>query len=248
MPAIGQANLNFHRVYRAMVTASQMMADRGYLVAADMIPDTFDDFMQRYVVVDDQGNSTVLRGEMTLPCERHRDKDGSTIPPGAAAALEATAGAEEEPQLGFRVERAIVLFDDIDSLNSSLLHQIVEKATSSGWDCKSIICVFTVKPNLLIQRLAAALNRERGIKIEIFEEDDLAVNITQHELVPKHTPLSEKELREVLQAHAIQKIQLPRLLTSDPVARYFGLERGQVVKIERKSASAGVYVTYRQVV
>ncbi|GJN07032.1 hypothetical protein PR202_ga24821 [Eleusine coracana subsp. coracana] len=82
-------------------------------------------------------------------------------------------------------------------------------------------------------------------KVDTFQITELLVNITKHVLKPKHEVLTEEEKSKLLKEYNVKDSQLPRMLESDAVARYYGLGKGTVVKVIYDSELTGNHVTYR---
>ncbi|PRQ49722.1 putative DNA-directed RNA polymerase [Rosa chinensis] len=82
-------------------------------------------------------------------------------------------------------------------------------------------------------------------KVEMFQITDLLVNITKHVLKPKHQVLTERAKQNLLRKYNIEEKQLPRMSQKDAIAKYYGLERGQVVKVIYSRDITKAHVTYR---
>ena len=87
---------------------------------------------------------------------------------------------------------------------------------------------------------------KKNKNVEIFDIQRLLFNVTKHIFVPKHEKLSIlniKTLQQVLKIDSIYK--LPAIMKHDPVAKYYNLKQGDVVKITRYSKSSGKHISYR---
>ena len=80
---------------------------------------------------------------------------------------------------------------------------------------------------------------------EIFSMKNLMFNITHHEIVPRHILLNQEEIEVQLKLFKTTRAQLPKLLTTDPVAKYYGMKAGDVCKIIRQSPMTGESYYYR---
>lgn len=83
------------------------------------------------------------------------------------------------------------------------------------------------------------------IRVEIFKQTELYFNITKHELVPKHTLLTPDEKNTLVKTLRIIPTQLPHIKRTDAMAKYMGLAKGDVVKIDRKSEISERSIYYR---
>lgn len=70
-------------------------------------------------------------------------------------------------------------------------------------------------------------------KIYVFTETEMSYDPTEHIYTPPHRALSEEEQRKLLSSNNISIDQMPILLTTDIISRYYGFTPGQVVEIKR---------------
>jgi DNA-directed RNA polymerases I, II, and III subunit RPABC1 len=85
------------------------------------------------------------------------------------------------------------------------------------------------------------------LNVQVFSENELSFNVTKHELVPKHDVLSPEEKATVVSRYKTGTRHFPLMLSTDPVARYYGALPGTMMRITRDSPTAGKYTLYRVV-
>lgn len=73
-------------------------------------------------------------------------------------------------------------------------------------------------------------------------------DIVTHELVSKHTLLSEKEKKALFEQYNISLSELPKIHAPDAAIQHLKAKPGDVIKIVRKSPTAGEAAYYRGVI
>ena len=133
-----------------------------------------------------------------------------------------------------KIRRKICVFKYI---TEKLNVDAIKKYMNDLHDLKSkhciIICIDGITPPT-----KQMVNTSVDVKIEVFYESDLMVNKTKHRLVPVHIPLGKDESTKFKEKYGTQ---IPRLLKTDAICRFYNFTRGQIIKVIRPNG----FVSYR---
>lgn len=138
-------------------------------------------------------------------------------------------------------EQIFVFYPEDQKVGVKTIKTYAERMRSEGVSRAMMVTIADITP------FAKQCLQEMRDKfyIETFVEKELLINITKHVLVPDHRLMTKDEKKQLLERYKVKDTQLPRIQFADPVARYYGLQKGDVVRIVRPSETAGRYVTYR---
>mmetsp|Transcript_100602 Transcript_100602/g.285071 ORF Transcript_100602/g.285071 Transcript_100602/m.285071 type:complete len:235 (-) Transcript_100602:112-816(-) len=226
------------KLWSCRKTIVEMLHDRGYDVEEGKLQAhallkqemTFEDFEGEWNTLQSDGD---YRKQLFILATKRRP-------------------AEPEPpqQAGAPDQQIIVIFGSQKTgrCGPKWIRECTEECVKK-FKIKNAILVVRV-PLFTSAKVAIAEAAGGDVRIEVFHEDELIVNITHHDDVPTHMPLNEEGKQALLEKYNLKKdgSQLPQIKRDDPVARYFGMQRDQVMKIIRDSETAGKYVTYRRVI
>jgi DNA-directed RNA polymerase subunit H (RpoH/RPB5) len=114
---------------------------------------------------------------------------------------------------------------------------------------KGFILIFPEYPSsITLQQLHnkhQALNEHDGF-LHMFLCKELMFNPMKHELVPKHEKMTEEESKKLMDDLQLKsKLQIPLIQRTDTIARWLGLNVGDIVRITRYNETSGEYFFYR---
>ncbi|OCK80025.1 DNA-directed RNA polymerases I [Lepidopterella palustris CBS 459.81] len=221
------------RLWRIYKTTKEMCADRGYEMIDEDLEISLAEFKSRF---SKESDGEPDRSRM------HFSAKPSTLMLAKYTDPPTPKNPDPQPQTG----SLWIEFTPDENVGLKQLRDFMQHLVTGNYWSGILICPKPITGMALrLLRGSGGLDEGPPGGVEVFVEQDLLVNITKHELVPKHVLLSKEEKNQLLARYRLKETQLPRIQVTDPVARYLGLRRGQVVKIIRRSETAGRYASYR---
>lgn len=131
----------------------------------------------------------------------------------------------------------VIIIGDVETLGVAFIRETIKEMNKKKIKKKLIIGAGKVT--------RSAKNEMIANNIDFIPVQLVSMHILDHEWVPKHEIIPDEEVKQLLEKYKITEDLLPKILSTDPVAKIIGIRPGQFVKITRQSATAGETTIYR---
>jgi DNA-directed RNA polymerase subunit H (RpoH/RPB5) len=153
-----------------------------------------------------------------------------------------------------------VIYALTKKLRKTIIDELKEKIKDSNNNINDFTSKYGSKNNIILifnnesisTAVKSLLNKydkffqKNGGQLQYFTLQQLMFNPTKHEYVPKHTKLTEEEVKEFMKEYMTRtKMHMHVILQNDPIAKWIGLKHGDIVKINRYNENSGESFSYR---
>lgn len=130
-------------------------------------------------------------------------------------------------------KQVIVFFNEASSFDTKSMKEIFSIMSERGVDHSIVVYRDKVTP-----ATKSTLEQTEDMKIELFAEEDLQINITKHRLQPIFEKLEDEDANKFKKIHGLK---FGVLRVDKPIARFYDYVRGDVIRITRSDG----YINYR---
>lgn len=149
--------------------------------------------------------------------------------------------------------KALVWYTPHQSRDVSVddIRGLIAYITEDDGSVRSYADIVVISAGRISSKLNQNLEILNRLNVQHFTYNELMYDPTYHFLAVPHVRLSTKETKAFLSSSNTQVSQLPTILTSDPIVKYYGWKSNSILRIHRKSLvgmTAPDSVFYRRVV
>ena len=129
--------------------------------------------------------------------------------------------------------QVIVFFNESTSFDTKSMKEILSVMNEAG-----VVHSIVIYKDKVTPATKSTLEQCDDMKIELFAEEDLQINITKHRLQPLFEKLKDDEIVEFKKSFGL-KFGILRI--DRPIARFYNYSKGDVIRITRSDG----YINYR---
>lgn len=122
-------------------------------------------------------------------------------------------------------DNVILVFVTYDVLNMGNIKDFI--SISNSFDVNHIIIIYKNK----ITPSTKKIINHNNIYTELFEHNEMSFDITKHKYYYPHIKVDDNIKKELLQKY---NKELPIILKTDPIVKFFDFRKGDILKIIRK--------------